>query len=61
MMPRQLKIEGGDDPPRGPVKPISVYLPPDVYEQVEHRAQQEDRSISNFVKWCVLRVLRGDV
>lgn len=53
---KQLTIDGGESK-RGPSEKTSVYLPPDLREQAEHRAGLEGRSLSNFVAWCISQKL----
>lgn len=60
-MARQLTIDGGDEPVKGAARPVTVYLPPDILEQLEHRAGQEERTVSNYVKRCVVAALRDGV
>jgi CopG-like RHH_1 or ribbon-helix-helix domain, RHH_5 len=59
-MAKQLTIDGSEQD-RGPSKPISIYLPPDMREAAQAQADAEGRSLSGFIKWCVQSKLQSSV
>jgi len=50
MSNKQLNTDGRELPLDQRAKPISIYLPPDLYAEVEKAARKDERSISSYIK-----------